>query len=221
MDGLRIILLGVGIVILIMNFFINSGNLIKIISYCFKTNTIGEYWELFFKSSVSGKAIISSIIGFVLAVIVFIIITPFILVKKYLYGKKISTQLEEGLFFEYEDLNFDENIFYNSNISKVSGLQIDKINVTGKIRIDAIMLISDIDKICKTQNKEFTYSVMDKIKINDTKEAIVPIILSIDGEKLPTYFIFNETHKKQFSKITNTLYNQGYKKNIYFSTIKM
>jgi hypothetical protein len=62
---------------------------------------------------------------------------------------------------------------------------------------------------------------MDKIKINDTKEAIVPIILSIDGEKFPTYFIFNETHKKQFSKITNTLYNQGYKKNIYFSTIKM
>jgi len=222
MDILRIILLGIGVLILIINFFINSGNLIKIISYCFQTNSIGEYWTLFFKSSVSGRAIISSILGFVLALIIFILITPFILIRKSIYGKKISTLLEDGLLFQYQDLNLEnENLFYISNINQTAGLKLENIKVTGKIRIDALVLISEIEQICQTQKKEFKYSVMEKIKLNDKKEAIVPIILSIEGKRIPTYFIFNETHKKQFSKIKSTLYNQGYKNSIYFSTIRM
>ena len=221
MNGIRVILLGVAILILIINFFINSGNLFKIISYCFKTNSIDQYWTLFFKTSMSGRAVISSIIGFVLASIIFILIAPIILIRKYMYGKKTSALLEEGLLFEYQDLNLEnDNLFYNSNLTRITGLNLDNIKATGKLRIDAIILISEVDKICKAQNKEFTYTVMEKVSLNDKKEAMVPVMLTIDGKKLPTYFIFNETHKNQFTKIKNTLYNQGYKNCIYLSTLR-
>ncbi|QCE43183.1 hypothetical protein [Psychroserpens sp. NJDZ02] len=222
MNGIRIVLLGVGILILIINLFINSGNLFKIVSYCFQTNSISQYWTLFFKSSVSGRAVISSILGFILALLIFIAITPFVLIRKSINGKKTSAILEEGLLFQYQDLNLEnEDLHYTSNINQVTGLQLDHIKATGKIRIDAIILISEIDKLCKTHNKAFTYSVMEKIILNDKKEALAPIILTLDGKKMPTYFIFNETHKSQFSKIRNTLYNNGYKNCIYFSTIRM
>ena len=221
MNGIRVILLGVAILILIINFFINSGNLFKIISYCFKTNSIDQYWTLFFKTSMSGRAVISSIIGFVLASIIFILIAPIILIRKYMYGKKTSALLEEGLLFEYQDLNLEnDKLFYNSNLTRITGLNLDNIKATGKLRIDAIILISEVDKICKAQNKEFTYAVMEKVSLNDKKEAMVPVMLTIDGKKLPTYFIFNETHKNQFTKIKNTLYNQGYKNCIYLSTLR-
>ena len=88
MNGIRIVLLGVGILILIINLFINSGNLFKIVSYCFQTNSISQYWTLFFKSSVSGRAVISSILGFILALLIFIAITPFFLIRKSIKGKK-------------------------------------------------------------------------------------------------------------------------------------
>ena len=222
MNGIRVILLGVAILILIINFFINSGNLFKIISFCFKTNNIDQYWTLFFKSSVSGRAIISSIIGFVLALIIFILIAPIVLIRKYMYGKKTSALLDEGLLFQYQDLNLEnENLLYNSNINRITGLNVENIKATGKLRIDAIIFISKVDKICKEQNKEFAYSVMEKVKINDNKEAMVPVMLTIDGKKIPTYFIFNETHKNQFTKIKNTLYNQGYKNCIYISIIRI
>ena len=97
MNGLRIIFLAIGVLILIINFFINSGNLIKIISHCFQTNSIAKYWTLFFKSSVSGRAIISSILGFIMALIVFVIITPIILIRKNIYGNETALLLESGL----------------------------------------------------------------------------------------------------------------------------
>jgi hypothetical protein len=138
-----------------------------------------------------------------------------------MYGKKTSALLEEGLLFEYQDLNLEnDNLFYNSNLTRITGLNLDNIKATGKLRIDAIILISEVDKICKAQNKEFTYAVMEKVSLNDKKEAMVPVMLTIDGKKLPTYFIFNETHKNQFTKIKNTLYNQGYKNCIYLSTLR-
>jgi hypothetical protein len=222
MNGIRVILLGVAIIIVIINFFINSGNLLKIITYCFKTNSINQYWTLFFKSSVSGRAIISSIIGFVLASIIFILITPIILIRKYIFGKKTSILLEEGLLFQYQDLNLEhENLFYNSNLTQITGLNIDNVKATGKLRIDAIILISELDKICKAQNKAFAYTVMEKVNVNDNKEATVPVMLTIDGKKYPTYFIFNETHKNQFNKIKNTLFKHRYKNCIYLSTLRI
>lgn len=222
MNDLRIVLLGIGVLILIINFFINSGNLIKIVSYCYQTNTISEYWNLFFKSSVSGRAVISSLIGFILALIIFIIILPIILIRKNRYGKKILELKENGLLFQYQDLELEkDNIVYISNINQVLNIKMKDIKVTGIIRIDASIIVGEIDAIYKSENKSFEFTVMEKIILNDNKEAIVPILLSIDGKKYPTYFIFNEIHKKQFGKIKNNLYNQGYKNCIYFSTIRI
>ena len=222
MNDFRILLLGIGVLILIINFFINSRNLIKIVSYCYQTNTLSEYWKLFFKSSVSGRAIISSIIGFVLALVIFILIFPIIIIRKNIYGKKISELTENGLLFQYQDLELEkDDIVYISNINQVSNIKLKDIKVTGKIRIDALIIIGELDAMCKSEKKAFEFSAMEKILLNDNREAIVPILLSIDGKKYPTYFIFNEIHKKQFGKIKNKLYNQGYKNCIYFSTIRI
>jgi len=71
MQGLSIILFIAAIAIILINFMINLGNISKIAIYCIQTNTLNQYWGAWFKSSVNGRAIISSIIGFVLAVLVF------------------------------------------------------------------------------------------------------------------------------------------------------
>ncbi len=93
MEGLRIILLGIFVLILIANLIINSGNLFKIITYCYHTNSILKYWSLFFKTSYSARAIFSSIIG-----IFCLVVAPFIL-----------TYVGIGLWFDISG-TIDKNI---------------------------------------------------------------------------------------------------------------
>lgn len=88
MQGLSIILLVVAVVIIIMNLLINLGNIIKIAMFCIKTNTLNQYWGAWFKVGVNARAIISSVIGLVLATFVFFIITPIVLIRR--------TQLNRG-----------------------------------------------------------------------------------------------------------------------------
>lgn len=222
MDGIRFILLGIALIIILYNFFVNLGNLIKIISYCYQTNTLGEYWSLYYKSSVSGRAIFSTIFGFVLALLLFIVISPLILIRSYIFGKKISILVEEGLYFEYinQDLLSQELIFYN-NIKKELGFEIEDIKASGNVRIDAAISVTNIEKKCIEQNKSFNLLIRQIILLNDNHEAIVPVLIEIDTLKYPTYFIYNETHKDQFLKIKNKLYDKGYKSCLYFSSIPM
>lgn len=222
MDGIRILLFGVGILILIINVFISSGNLIKIVTYCWKTNTIDQYWESFYKSSVNARAIISTVIGSVLAVFVFIVIAPMIVLRKSMSENKAVFLINEGLFFEYPDLELEnENRVFNTNIDQIFSERLKEIKVTGKIRIDAIILLSELDELCKNQNKEFTYKVMEKLNLDENVEAQIPLLLSIDNQAYPTFFIYNQTHKKQYEKIKARLFKNGYKKCFHFSSIPM
>lgn len=221
MDGLRVLLLVAGVIILLINFFINSGNIIKIVTYCFQANSVSHYWNLFFKSCVSGRAVISSIIGFIVALFIFIIITPIVLIRGALGTKKTAALLDEGLIFQYQDQNLeDQNLTFNNNIQNNAGLDVPEIKVSGKLRIDAIIAISEITKLCEEKGIESSYKVMHKLPIENKTEALVPLFLTIDNQSLPTYFIYSTTHAQQYKKIRNKLYTAGYKKTLYFSTIQ-
>lgn len=222
MEGLQILLIGAAVLILIVNFFINSSNLFKIITYCFQTNSVDKYWDYFFKSCVSGRAVISSIIGFVLALALFIIIAPIILIRGLLNNKKTKVLLEDGLFFEYQDQELNsKNLQFHSNFTKETGIAIDPITVSGKIRVDAILTLGEIKSKCDELQKNISFEVMHNVKLHDNTTALVPLFLTIDNKKYPTYFIYNETHKQQYSKIRNKFYDANHKQCIYFSTLPM
>ena len=90
MQVLSIILFIAAIAIILINFMINLGNIAKISMYCIQTNTLNQYWGAWFKSSVSGRAIISSIVGFVLATFVFVIITPIVLIRRFRFNQRVK-----------------------------------------------------------------------------------------------------------------------------------
>ena len=221
MDGLRVLLLVAGVIILLINFFINSGNIIKIVKYCFQTNSIANYWDLIFKSCFSGRAIISSIIGLVLGVIIFIIITPIILIRRVLGAKKTNALLDEGLIFQYPDLNLEnDKLVFKTNINNELGIQVPNVNASGKLRVDAIIAISEITKECEAKGLKLEYKVMHKLPLENKTEALIPLFLTINNQEIPTYFMYTPTHVQQYNKIRNKLYAAGYKKTIYFSTIQ-
>jgi hypothetical protein len=85
MSGLGIFALIVGGIILAINFVIHFSNLVKIIRYTFATNSLGNYWKYFFKGNFSARALISSLIALVFASIIFLLIAPFVLVRKYMF----------------------------------------------------------------------------------------------------------------------------------------
>lgn len=218
MDGIRIVFFVIAALIIIINFFINSANIISIITYCFRTNTLDKYWETFFKNCVSAKSIISSVIGFVVAFILFFIIAPFILYRKARFGSSQSGKLQRDLVFQYRDQNLEkEDRRFYSNFSRQTGLQSIEIDVSGKIRIDAIIAISKIEEACKSSEKKFDFKVMETIKLEDKKEILVPILISIDSKKIPVFFLYENTHHEQFQKVRSILLECNYDKCIYFS----
>lgn len=222
MDGIRIILIIVAALIIIVNLFINFSNIFKIVSYCFQTNTLSQYWSLFFKSCVSLRAIISSVFAIILGLVIFIIITPFILIRRVTIGKKTAALIEEGILFEYPDIDLqNENLIFNSNLQSITGISLNQdLKAVGNIKMDARSVISDIQTKLVANNTAFSFKAMHDITLSDGKDAIVPLFITIDKKSYPVYFIYNEKHKSQFQKITNRLYNRGYKC-IYFSIIDM
>lgn len=222
MDGIRIILIIVAALIIIVNLFINFANIFKIISYCFQTNSLGQYWSLFFKSCVSGRALISSIFAIVLAIIIFIIITPIILIRGVTIGKKTAALIEEGILFEYPDLDLqNNNLSFKTNLQSLTDISLNEdLKAVGNVRIDATLVVGEIQAKLETESKSFSFKAMHNITLSDGKDAIVPLFLTIEDKSYPAYFIYNEKHKSQFQKINSRLYNRGYKC-IYFSIVNM
>jgi hypothetical protein len=220
MDGLRLVLFGIGILIIVVNFFIHLSNLSKVISYCFKTNRIEDYWELVFKGY-SARAIISSIIGFILALAIYFIIAPIVLIKRIGADKTYKSQLESGYIVEYEDLDLEgKDLHFNSNLQRETGIEIENVDATGKIRIDAIMVIMKLKEHCDVLNKSFIQKAMADVEVTEGQMAKVPLLLTIDGESYPTYFIYADRQREQYEKVRPLLLDAGFKTVLYFTTLR-
>ncbi|MCR1023480.1 hypothetical protein NQT66_01580 [Cellulophaga baltica] len=77
------LILGGIILALVINFAISSNNIFKIVSYCLEQNSVSNYWTMFFKSSFSFRALISSTLGLIVALMIFLVITPYILIRTF------------------------------------------------------------------------------------------------------------------------------------------
>ena len=80
-----ICILGLG---LLMNFFTHLGLIWQISRYCYQTGTLDHYWTLFFKNGFVAKAIISSVIATVIALAVFLVLVPVVLLRRASVKKK-------------------------------------------------------------------------------------------------------------------------------------
>ncbi|MFK8008238.1 MAG: hypothetical protein AB8H03_17910 [Saprospiraceae bacterium] len=218
MQGLSIILFIAAIAIILINFMINLGNITKISMYCIQTNTLNQYWSAWFKSSVNGRAIISSIIGFVLAVLVFFLIMPIVLIQKFLFNKKVKTQVDNGLWFDYSQVKIspNEGDTFFTNINKL-GLEQEEFKVYGDVKIDVMMIVGALVKACQEKGIPLAYKVMEEVKLHNTQKARVPVLLEMNNEQYPVYLIYNDDQKNQFYKVGSQLEQSGFKDCFYFS----
>lgn len=218
MDGIRIVLVVVACLALLYNFFINFALIMKLVKYCFATGTLNQYWDLFLKNGMSSRAIISSVLGFVLALVVFIIILPFVLLKAATLRKKVEQQQTQGLQLDYSDLDFGENnsLKFNSNLNQI-GLEIEAQDVTGKLRVDAIMIIAALSKKAEDLGKEISYEAVQEFALKDGTKAVVPIVLTMENTKYPIYILYTEQHLAQYKTVRDALMQSGYSKVLYFA----
>lgn len=218
MQGLSILLLVVAVVIIIINFMINLGNIGKIAIFCLQTNTLNQYWGAWFKSGVNGRAIISSIIGFVLALFIFCIITPIILIRSTLFNKKVKEYVANGLLFDYSNIKMqpDENATFFTNINKL-GLDSTDFKIYGDVKLDVMMILGTLTKACQDKGIEVAYKVMEEVKLKNSQIAKIPVLLEMNNNKYPVYLIYNDQQKDQFYKVGSQLEQSGFKDCLYFS----
>ncbi|WP_046758417.1 hypothetical protein [Kordia jejudonensis] len=218
MDGLGIIFLIVGGIIVLYNIIIQFSNLTKIIQYTFATNSLSNYWEYYFKTNFSLRAIISSIIGLVIAIAMFFIILPFVLYRKFVLKNDVESQLASGLIFDYkEEYNTVEvGEIFNTNIDF---LHIKDIHVatSGMLKLDLMSIIAKISEYCEANNKKVDFAFMEKVKLSDKSVATVPVMLTVNERKYPLYLIYTPEHQAQYNTLKKKLFESGYRDTIYFS----
>lgn len=218
MDGFGIILLIVGGIIILYNIIIQFANLTRIIQYTFATNSLGNYWEYYFKGNFSARALISSLIGLVIAIAIFFVIMPFVLYRKYVLKNDVDSQLKSGLIFDYQEE-------YNTiEIGEIFKTNIDFLNIkdlhvstSGILKLDLMNIIAKITEYCEANNKKVDFAFMEKVKLSDKSVATVPVMLSVNDRKYPLYLIYTKEHQEQYNTLKKKLFESGYRDTIYFS----
>lgn len=224
MEGLRIVLLFIGLGILIINFFINFANIVMIVRYCFATNSLDQYWRTFMKNSMSGRAIISSVIGLVLALVIFILITPIILIRKAFFKSKIADLMAKGLVFDYsaigEPTKNSEGSAAPEFYTNVDQIGFDKtgFQIYNSIQIDVISVIAKLKEEAEVSERKFDAQVMQEITLRSGEKALVPLVLTVSDQDYPIYFLYLPQHHEQFRSIRGLLYEAGYRTVVYFSS---
>lgn len=223
MSGFGIILLIVGGMIILYNIIIQFANLTKIIQYTFATNSLGNYWEYYFKGNFSARALISSLIGLAIAIVIFFAIMPFVLYRKYVLKNDVDSQLKSGLMFNYEESypHINKEGFFQTNISFLNIKDVEDIPIAGNIRVDLIIIMAKISEYCEANNKKVDYKVMQKVKLSNKALATVPVMMTVNDREYPLYLVYTDEHKKKYQEMKKLLFQSGYKDCIYFSVGKI
>ncbi|WP_430412227.1 hypothetical protein [Kordia sp.] len=222
MNGIGIIFIIIGGIIILYNIVIQFSNLSKIIQYSFATNSLGNYWKYYFKNNFSLRALISSIIGLAIAIVIFFIIAPFILYRKYVLKNDVDSQLQSGLMFTYEESypHIDKEGFFETNITFLGIKDVD-VPIAGNIRVDLVMIMAKISEYCEANNKKVDFKVMEKVKLSNKATATVPVMISLNDRKYPMYLIYTDEHKEKYQEIKKLLFQSGHRDCIFFSVEKI
>ncbi|WP_420574524.1 hypothetical protein [Kordia sp.] len=222
MSGIGIIALIIGGIIILVNIFIQFANLSKIIQYTFATNSLGDYWKYFFKGNFSGRALISSLIGTVIALMIFFVIAPFVLYRKYVLKNDAQSQLKAGLRLDYAESypHIHKEGYFKTNIDFLNIKDIN-VDITGNIRVDLVMIMAKISEFCEANDKKVNLEVMQQVKLSNKSLATVPVMMTLNDREYPLYILYTDEHIEKYKNVKKLLFQSNYRDTIYFSTEKI
>jgi hypothetical protein len=216
---MQALLLIAGVLIIVYNLFVNISNLSTLASEALRLNTVNGYWDAYFKSCVSARAIISSIIGMIFAFLLYLALTLIIAFRGEAVKKEIALAKSTGYKFYYENIPSlsEQKKNFHSNVS-ICGLAETDIMATGIVRLDLAQIMAHIQKECEAKNLTLRYEIMQEIQLgNDT--ATLPFLFTINNVDYPLYVIYTEEHKKQFSAVSEKLKAAGINDVLYYSLL--
>src|SRR5689334_18028327 len=114
---MEVILIVILVLIIVYNLFVNIANISIIVKYCIANNSVVEFWSLYFKHCFSLRAIYSSVFGFVISILLFFILIPIVLIRKFIFKKEINSMISNGLVFEYKNTELPQGSWFYSNVS--------------------------------------------------------------------------------------------------------
>lgn len=212
------ILLVIAVIIILFNLIVNLSNITIIIRYCLGTNTLDEYWNLYFKNCFSLRAIYSSIFGLILAIFLFVILIPIILIRRILFAKKMEEYQESGLVFKYNNSQLPAGSTFYSNCNDY-GFSINKVEATGEVAQDMEKIILALTTYGEENNIEVKYDIMKEIYILSTNETVyAPLNLFRDEKNYPVYLLYDDKQIEKYKKVKLSLAETAYNDTIYFST---
>lgn len=214
MQGILILLL---VLIIVFNLIVNLTNITIIIKYCLGTNSLGEYWSLYFKNCFSFRAIYSSVFGLVLAIILFVILIPVIIIRKILFKGKVQQLVSNGLIFDYRDVELPSDTTFFSNCNDF-GFAINRVAASGKIAQDVENVLHSLIAFSEANTVEIKYHIMKEMYIaSKDKTAIAPLVVVKDEQSFPVYFLYDDNQVNQFKNVRAILQETRFKNCIYFS----
>jgi hypothetical protein len=220
MGALSSLLLLTGLLFIVYNLILNLTNLTRIVNYCFDTNSLDQYWSLFYKACFHKKAIYSSIIISVISAFLFIVISPLIFIKGIFAQKEMEERRSSGAHFKYADTDLIEKKFGFSNINE---LGIDKFEstATGNVKLDFVLAMGYIEEHCKNKNLKITQSVFETYDLNNKMRVLIPVTIGIGEKSYPMYLIYNQEHKDSYQKINPILKENHFENALYLSVVPM
>ena len=205
--------------IIIYNLYVNLTNITIIIKYCIANNSVSEFWSLYFKHCFSFRAIYSSVFGLVISILLFFILIPIVLIRKYIFKKEITAMMSNGLVFEYKNTELPQGTWFYSNVTDF-GFDMNKINATGNVAEDMENVLNCFLDFAKTTGKEINFDFMKEMYLAENdKTAIAPLLIRDDSYNNlnPVYLLYNDDQINQYKKVKGLLAETRYKDSIYFS----
>ncbi len=214
---MQVLLILLVLLIIVFNLIVNLTNITIIIKYCLGSNSLSEYWSLYFKNCFSFRAIYSSIFGLVLALILFVILIPIIIIRKILFKSKVQQLVSDGLIFYYKDVELPLNTTFFSNCNDF-GFAINKVTASGNIAEDVEQVLHSLITLAEANAFEIKYHIMKEMYIaSKDKTAIAPLLIVKNEESFPVYFLYDDNQVNQFKNVRILLQETRFKQCIYFS----
>ncbi|PZR21224.1 MAG: hypothetical protein DI539_08600 [Flavobacterium psychrophilum] len=211
---MQVLLFLFALIIIVFNLIINLSNITRIIKYCLKHNTLNKFWPNYYKACVSGRAIYSTIIASILALILFLLLVPIIIIRGILKKEEIEQMRKSGVYFDYNSSTPERSKIFKTNLPSI-GLNDITINSSGNINTDCMKVI---DELTRQSKNEYTlvFDPMQEIEVN-SEIVTVPLLITVNTSVYPAYFIYTPFQKEQYTNISNTLKKNGIHQTVYFS----
>lgn len=108
----------------------------------------------------------------------------------------------------------------NSFITNITdfGFEDFELGIAGKVRVDGILAIAEMQKRAKRMNVEFSYAVL-YVSLLEEGALTVPIVINFGDKAYTLYFIYNEEDLLKYKDLQKHVGKTAYPNLIYFSSI--